>query len=73
MRLHLTQREVLTLVAALHAWQNELNYHTVEELRDYHRELKHHQPLNIEEVDRLLTRLGVRGASVSIDGTRGDS
>ena len=32
MTLQLSSRDVKTLVAALHAWQNELSYHTVEEL-----------------------------------------
>lgn len=73
MTLHLSQREALTLIAALHAWQNELSYHTVEELRAYHPELRHHEPLSIEEVDRLLTRFRVAEVSVSIDGTRGGS
>ena len=34
MTLQLTARDAATLVAALHAWQNELSYHTVEELAD---------------------------------------
>ncbi len=57
MTLDLTPRDVPTLVAALHAWQNELSYYTVEELRDYHPELRGHEPLTIEEVDRLLAQL----------------
>ena len=57
MTLDLTPRDVPTLVAALHAWQNELSYYTVEELRDYHPELCGHEPLSIEEVDGLLAQL----------------
>ena len=69
MTLHLSERDVATLVAALHAWQNELGYHTVEELRDYHPELSGHEPLTIEEVEGLLSRLqpapGTDAATVS--------
>ena len=57
MTFHLSRRDVPTLVAALHAWQNELSYYTVEELRDYHPELRGHEPLSIDEVERLLARL----------------
>ncbi len=57
MTLDLTPRDVPTLVAALHAWQNELSYHTVEELAEWHPELRDHAPLSIEEVDGLLWRL----------------
>ncbi len=57
MTLHLTRRDAATLVAALHAWQNELSYHTVEELAEWHPELRDHAPLTIEEVDGLLWRL----------------
>ena len=57
MTLHLSRRDVPTLVAALHCWQNELSYYTVEELRDYHPELRGHEPLSIEEVDGLLAQL----------------
>ena len=34
MTLDLSPRNVATLVAALHAWQNELGYYTVEELAE---------------------------------------
>ena len=57
MTLHLTRREAATLVAALHAWQNELSYHTVEELAEWHPQLRDHEPLTIAEVDGLLWRL----------------
>ena len=57
MTLHLTRRDAATLVAALHACQNELSYHTVEELAEWHPELTGHQPLTIAEVDGLLWRL----------------
>ena len=57
MTLHLTRRDAATLVAALHAWQNELSYHTVEELAEWHPELRDHAPLSIQEVDGLLWRL----------------
>ncbi len=42
---------------ALHAWQNELSYYTVEELAEWHPELRDHEPLSIAEVDGLLWRL----------------
>ena len=54
---HLTRRELDTLTAALHCWQNELSYYTVEELRAYHTELTRYVPLTIDEVDALVTRL----------------
>ncbi len=57
MTLSLSKRDAATLVAALHAWQNELSYHTVEELAEWHPELRDHAPLSIEEVDGLLWRL----------------
>ena len=57
MTLHLTSREAATLVAALYAWQNELSYHTVEELAKWHPELTGHEPLTIAEVDSLLWRV----------------
>ncbi len=57
MTLHLTSRDAATLVAALHAWQNELSYHTVEELAEWHPQLRDHEPLTIEEVGGLLWRL----------------
>ena len=53
----LSQRDAATLTAALHAWQNEISYHTVEELRTFHPELRDHEPLSIEEVDGLLALL----------------
>ena len=53
----LSQRDAATLTAALHAWQNELSYYTVEELRTYHPELRDHHPLSIEEVEGLLALL----------------
>ncbi len=77
MTLHLTPRDVATLVVALHAWQNELSYHTVEELRGWHPELRDHAPLSIAEVDGLLWRLYATAspqeagnASVSTTGGR---
>ena len=57
MTLHLTRRDAATLVVALHAWQNELSYHTVEELRGWHPQLRDHEPLTIEEVGGLLWRV----------------
>ncbi len=53
----LTKREAATLRAALHCWQNELSYYTTEELRDYYPDLRGHEPLSIDEVEALLTRL----------------
>ena len=57
MTLHLTRRDAATLVAALHAWQNELSYHTGEELAQWHPELRDHKPLSIKEGEGLLPRL----------------
>ena len=57
----LSRRDAATLVAALHAWQNELSYYTIEELRTYHPELRDHEPLSIEEVEDLLARLQAGG------------
>ena len=53
----LTEREAATLRAALHCWQNELSYYTAEELRSYYPDLQGIEPLSIDEVERLLTRL----------------
>ena len=63
MTLSLSKRDAATLVAALHAWQNELSYHTGEELAQWHPELRDHEPLTIAEVDGLLCRLYAAGAS----------
>jgi hypothetical protein len=70
MTLDLTRRDTATLVAALHAWQNELSYHTVEELAEWHPQLRDHEPLTIAEVDGLLWRLaaGAAGSSQQEDG-----
>ena len=57
MTLHLSRRDVPTLVTALHCWQNELSYYTVEELQDYYPDLQSIEPLSIDEVERLLVRL----------------
>ena len=54
MTLSLSKRDAATLVAALHAWQNELSYHRGEELAQWHPELRDHQPLTIAEVQKLL-------------------
>ncbi len=64
MTLHLTRRDAATLVAALHAWQNELSYHTIEELAEWHPELTDHEPLSIEEVKGLLGRLLAPGSPI---------
>ncbi len=69
MTLHLTRRDAATLVAALHAWQNELSYHTVEELAEWHPQLRDHEPLTIEEVGGLLWRVAAAGASSSFRPT----
>ena len=61
MTLGLTRRDLATFTAALHAWQNELSSYTIEELRDYHPELNHHEPLTVDEVDSLLGRLQDQG------------
>jgi len=66
MTVHLTPRAVATLVAALHAWQNELSYHTVEELRDYHPELCGHEPLSVDEVEGLLTQLHKEAGNATV-------
>ena len=57
MTLSLSKRDAATLVVALHAWQNELSYHTGEELAEWHPELRDHKPLSIKEVEGLLTQL----------------
>ena len=62
---HLTQRELDTLTAALHCWQNELSYHSISELRAYHTELTQYVPLTIDEVDVLLARLRRRAGGES--------
>ncbi len=67
MTLHLSKRDIPTLVAALHAWQNELSYHTVEELAEWHPELTGHDPLSIAEVAGLLRRLAA--AAPHIEGS----
>ena len=75
----LSRRDAATLTAALHAWQNELSYHAVEELRVYHPELRDHEPLSVDEVDALLVQLQapqegtaatVSGVSTSAGGDR---
>ena len=57
MTLHLSRQDVATLVVALRTWQNELNYYTTEELRDYYPELRGVEPLSIGQVEGLLTQL----------------
>jgi hypothetical protein len=54
----LSERERRTVLAALHAWTNELGYHTREELRSYHPSLGP-EPLTVEEVETLILRLTV--------------
>ena len=85
MTLHLTRRDAATLVVALHAWQNELSYHTSEELAQWHPQLRDHEPLTIAEVDGLLWRLAAAShieggestvssvSTVSTQGTGGAS
>ena len=51
----LTIRELATLRAALHCWQNELSYYTTEELENYYPDLKGTEPLSHDEVENLLT------------------
>ncbi len=57
MTLHVSEREISTLVVALRAWQNELSYYTTEELRDYYSDLRGIEPLGIDAVEDLLARL----------------
>jgi hypothetical protein len=52
----LSSRERRTLLAALHAWMNELGYHTREELQSYYPSLGP-EPLTVEEVEALVARL----------------
>jgi hypothetical protein len=52
----LSPRERRTLLAALHAWLNELDYHSPEELQHYYPSLGP-EPLTREEVELLLLRL----------------
>jgi len=51
----LTTRERQTVVAALHLWQNELGFHSIEELRE-HYELDE-DPLEADEIESLILRL----------------
>ena len=64
MTLQLSKRDIPTLVAALHAWQNELSYHTVEELAEWHPELTGHEPLSIAEVAGLLRLLAAAASPI---------
>ena len=69
MTLHLTPRQRATLTVALRAWQNELSYHTVNELRDYYPGLWGHQPLSVDEVDGLLAQLRTDGVHEAAAGS----
>ena len=83
MTLTLSLRDAATLVVALHAWQNELSYHTIEELAQWHPLLRDYEPLTIEEVGGLLWRLAAAAShiedaestvsTVSTQGTGGAS
>jgi hypothetical protein len=52
----LSPRERRTVLAALHAWRNELGYHTREELQSYYPSLGP-EPLTLAEVEALILRL----------------
>ena len=53
----LTPRELATLRAALHCWQNELSYYTREELQTYYPDLKGIEPLSLDAVDMLIQKM----------------
>ena len=53
----MNRRELITIVVALRCWQNELEYHSIEELTEFHPELKRETPLAIDEIDALVARL----------------
>ena len=52
-----TERELATLKAALHCWQNELSYYTTEELRSYYPDLTNEEPLTDEQITALWLRI----------------
>jgi hypothetical protein len=52
----LSPRERRTLLAALHAWLNELGFHSTDELQHYYPDLGS-EPLTRDEVEALLVRL----------------
>ena len=64
MNLHLTTRDVATIVAALQAWQQALSTSTTEKLAERHPQLRDHEPLTIAEVDGLLWRLAAGAAHI---------
>ena len=52
----LSPRERKTLLAALQCWQNELGFHSTEELQSYYPSLGS-DPLTVAEVEALILRL----------------
>lgn len=52
----LSERERRTVLAALHAWINELGYHTREELQSYYPSLGP-EPLTVADVEALILRV----------------
>jgi hypothetical protein len=52
----LSLRERRTLLAALRCWQNELGFHSTEELQAAYPDLGS-EPLTVEEVEALILRL----------------
>ena len=57
MTITLSDRELRTLRAALRCWQNELGFHSLDELDEYYPDLGA-DPLTVEELDALLRRIG---------------
>ena len=53
----LTGRELATIRAALHCWQNELSYYTTEELQTYYPDLKGIEPLSLDALDTLIQKM----------------
>ena len=52
----LSAREHRTLLAALNAWLNELDFHSTQELQHYYPDLGL-EPLTRDEVDALILRV----------------
>jgi hypothetical protein len=52
----LSERERRTVLAALRCWQNELGFHSTEELQAAYADLGA-EPLTLDEVEALILRL----------------
>ena len=60
----LSERERRTVLAALRAWQNELDFHSTAELQAFYADLGA-EPLTAAEVEALVGRLTDFAAAVS--------